>query len=335
METKFRKSKSSVLFILVLSVLFVWLDSCNLRPGACPEVAEYYFRADATTQTMPDGKVVPMWGFAQDSEFGKMDGTVSVPGPQIAIQSCTQKVIVHLDNNLPEPTSIVINGLTAQMTPVRYPDGRVRSFTHETPPGNPVSVNYGWQVARPGTYLYQSGTHPAVQVQMGLYGALIQEAGQKLAYPGQEYDKEGLLIFSEIDPVIHDAVAADNFGAGKAVTSAIDYAPQYMLVNGKPFMSTDPVNNAGNVGQHLLVRFLNAGLLTHAPTLYGAHMTVIAEDAHPYNYPKQLSSALLPAGKTLDVLITPAFPGQYAILDRMLHLYGPGKTVMQRYLVNP
>ena len=32
---------------------------------------------------------------------------------------------------------------------------------------------YTWTSLKAGTYLYQSGTHPGVQVQMGLYGPLI------------------------------------------------------------------------------------------------------------------------------------------------------------------
>ena len=61
---------------------------------------------------------------------------------------------------------------------------------HETPAGdgNIATVDAGQPVTyrgrttiplaaiAPGTYLYHSGTHPAVQVQMGLYGALTKNA---------------------------------------------------------------------------------------------------------------------------------------------------------------
>jgi hypothetical protein len=47
-----------------------------------------------------------------------------------------------------------------------------------------------------------------------------------------------LLFFSEIDPVLHDAVASGNYGEGKAVTSTINYRPRYFLVNGKTFSAT-------------------------------------------------------------------------------------------------
>ena len=41
---------------------------------------------------------------------------------------------------------------------------------------------YYWNNIQPGTYAYQSGTHPQVQVQMGLYGAMVKnsdDAGQR------------------------------------------------------------------------------------------------------------------------------------------------------------
>ncbi len=34
-------------------------------------------------------------------------------------------------------------------------------------------MTYTFTAAEPGTYIYESGTDPAKQVQMGLYGALV------------------------------------------------------------------------------------------------------------------------------------------------------------------
>ena len=100
------------------------------------------------------------------------------------------------------------------MTPIRfgampYPqfEGRIRSMTYETAPGNTEPVEYSWPNIKPGTYLYHSGTHIQCHVQMGLYGAVTQDAAAGEAYPGEPYDKEVVLLFSEIDPVFHQTVA--------------------------------------------------------------------------------------------------------------------------------
>ena len=46
-----------------------------------------------------------------------------------------------------------------------------------------VHVIYDF-IAAPGTYLYQSGSHPAVQVQMGLYGGVTSDAAAGEVYSG-------------------------------------------------------------------------------------------------------------------------------------------------------
>jgi FtsP/CotA-like multicopper oxidase with cupredoxin domain len=81
----------------------------------------------------------------------------------------------------------------------------VRSFTLEVAPGETGA--YTWAAPKPGTYLYQSGTMPSIQVPMGLYGALTVRSAANQAYPIPEsvFDAERALLFSEIDPVQNGA----------------------------------------------------------------------------------------------------------------------------------
>src|SRR6516164_8540714 len=102
--------------------------------------------------------------------------------------------------------------------PVQGP--RVQSFSTEVAGGTVASL--GWPALAPGTYLLESGTHPSIQVPMGLIGMLVvttpptgtTTAGT--AYPGATttagavppvtYNAELPLEFSEIDPVQNKAV---------------------------------------------------------------------------------------------------------------------------------
>ncbi len=71
-------------------------------------------------------------------------------------------------------------------------------MTHEAAEnGGLATYNF---VAAPGTYLYQSGSHPAKQVQMGLYGGVTNDAAVGQAYAGVPYNNEISLLYSEIDP---------------------------------------------------------------------------------------------------------------------------------------
>jgi FtsP/CotA-like multicopper oxidase with cupredoxin domain len=196
------------------------------------------------------------------------------------------------------------------------------SLTHETPPGNTVQVDYVWTNIKPGTYLYQSGTHQAVQVQMGLYGAVKKNAAFNQAYssPLTAHNKEVVLVFSEIDPALHNAVATNNYGPAKAITSTINYSPKYFLVNGQPFSYGRSPISAGNPGQRILLRFLNAGLKDHVLILQGTYMTVFSEDGNLFPYSKQQYSLVLPAGKTKDSVIIPSSAGYIPLYDRRLDL---------------
>ena len=200
---------------------------------------------------------------------------------------------------------------------------RVRSLTHEVSPGN--NGSYTWTNLVPGTYLYKSGTHIQVQVPMGLYGAMKKNAvdpdagvsGE--AYPGASFDADQVLLFSEVDPVILDAVVSGTYGTGD-LTSTTDYQPGYFLINGEAYESGRSPLPAAPVGQTTLLRFLNAGNLDYTPVIHSPLMDVIAEDGKPYPFTRKQYSIPLVAGKTLDALLTPTEVGSIPIYDRALHL---------------
>jgi FtsP/CotA-like multicopper oxidase with cupredoxin domain len=320
-------------------------------PAGQALAAEVYLQAAATSVSMPnpDGSanavVVPMWGYQSCTGFSSADtcSPVSVPGPALTVPASDRTLTVHLRNQLPVPTSLVVNGLHKQMVPVRweasskYPN-RVRSFDLEAS-ANGGQNTYTWDNIKPGTYLYQSGTQPQVQVQMGLYGALSRNqfdaAGttRAQAYPSatSTYDNHATLLYSEIDPALHDAVATGNYDSSTpgstGPTSTFNYVPKYFLVNGQPFPGNAVITTVGAPGTTLL-RLLNAGLTTHVPMIQGLHWDVVAEDGKPYPYAARQYTALLPAAKTADVLISlPVDIGgsaSYAVMDRRLSLSNNG-----------
>lgn len=288
------------------------------------------------SKTMPDGTAVKMWG------YGVEDGTptcasATIPGPQITVPVGDPDLNITLRNTLSESVSIIIPGLTglAGNTPVFLPPdsqgrSRVKSLASETLTG--ASTLYSF-AAKPGTYLYQSGTHPAVQVQMGLYGAATQNATAGEAYSGISHDNEIVMLYSEIDPDMHDAIAgtADNltaptYATATGPTSTINYKARYFLVNGEPFTSTAAKLPIGDKGDRVLIRFLNAGLESHAPVLQGQHMSLVAEYGNPYPLSRQQYSILLPAGVTKDAIFTPATSGDFPLYDRRLRLTNSSST---------
>ena len=301
--------------------------------------ATYNLVAQESQATMPGGAVVPMWAFAVDTGSCPVSPPAWTVGPLLSVPA-GEDLTINLRNCLSDYVSIVIPGQAAAMTPV-WTDGstgprtgpaqRVRSFTHETAAGG-VPVAYTWSNLKPGTYLYHSGTQPQVQVQMGLYGAVTKPAGAGLAYDGVGYDIEHLLLFSEIDPALHDAVAGPTPTYGTpAYPSTIDYQPKYFLINGAPYTLATPCLDGGlTVGNRILLRMLNAGLREFAPMILESHWDVVAEGGSPYRITTGVGistarameqyTVLLPPGGTRDVIFTPEAAGEYRIIDRRLNL---------------
>lgn len=308
------------------------------------DAAEFWLRADTTTLTMPDGAVISMWGYAEDADqnLATHDGTVTVPGPSIVVAPGDTTVTINLLNNLPVPSSLMIAGQPSDGSVPTFVDGRVLSMTDEAA-GNGGIVTYTWSNLRPGTYLYSSGTDPAVQVQMGLYGSVkadvvdgplcSPEPGGGTCYRDIVYDEDLTLLFSEIDPAVHQAVATDNYGPSKAMTSTIEYQPKYFLINGVARSAGDAPIEIGTGGDRLLIRFLNAGLRTVVPVIQGFYVNIVAEDGFPTRYPQEQYSVFLPAGKTHDAIFSlrcddlpePILShGKFAIYDRMGRLNNAG-----------
>ena len=253
-------------------------------------------------QWLPDGETtpIPMWGFATDTG----QACASLPawdvGPQLTDADLVAgNLTINLRNCLSEAVSIIIPGQPATFTPQTVTDGtgrvRIRAFTNEAPVGGVAS--YTWSGVKAGSYIYQSGSHPAKQVQMGLYGALTVGS-----YPGTSADVT--LLYSEIDPVLHSPPAA---------ATPLGYHPRHYLVNGS---DTQPIVSAGDTNQPTILRFLNAGLDFHVPALNGSYMSLVAEDGNLYPFAKRQYSANVAAGKTIDALWQPASAGNHVIYDR-------------------
>ena len=292
----------------------------------------YNLCTGATSKTMPDGTTtIAMWGYGMDTGGAC---AAEVPGPRLTVPVGDATLTINLRNTLPEGASVIVPGLTSTEAPapVIFTDAqgrsRARSFVKETPPDATTIVSYSFN-ARPGTFLYHSGSHPAVQVQMGLYGAVTGDAAVGEAYTGIGYDNEVVMLYSEIDPALHAAVDGGDYGPGGTVTSTVNYVPKYYLVNGEPYSATTADIPAGAAGQRTLVRFLNAGLDHHAPTLLGEHMTIVAEYGNPYPYPRVQYSMFLVAQQTRDAIIEPANQSRLPLYDHRMRLTnnidaGPG-----------
>jgi FtsP/CotA-like multicopper oxidase with cupredoxin domain len=192
---------------------------------------------------------------------------MQVPGPTLIVTE-GQTVTVTLTNGLPTSagnTSILFAGFNVTAT-----GGVAGLMTQEAAPGG--SVTYSFVATSPGTRSYYSGTQSDLQIEMGLYGAIIVlpnavpaacttglhaanrtaegfwgESDYRLAAAAYDhdkscYDREYLFQFSEMDPRIHSQAQAQvtaktgcAAGApGCSLNVATEpYHPAYFMINGR------------------------------------------------------------------------------------------------------
>jgi len=119
----------------------------------------------------PDGNNSFMWGYANGN------GSFQYPGPVLCMNE-GDNVTITLKNTLPFPTSLVFPGNTRIRAngKLEQLDTSTNGLTQAVAAGSataPKSITYTFKATNPGTYLYESGTDPEVQVLMGMVGAIV------------------------------------------------------------------------------------------------------------------------------------------------------------------
>ena len=276
--TKMKKAISKTRLLLARMVAVVLLLAATAAYAATPGITGPTFNLTAQTAFLnqPDGNAVYSWGygcngapsgFVPTAVSGATCPTMQVPGPTLVVTE-GQTVTVNLLNGLPTAagnTSILFPGFKVSAT-----GGVTGLLTQEAATGG--SVTYSFVASLPGTRAYYSGTQSDLQVEMGLYGAIIvlpatvpancnaglaasnlaaqafwHEADFRLSHaaydhPGTCYDREYLFQFSEMDVNIHRQalaqVAAQTGCAAGAPGCSLEvptepYHPGYFLVNGR------------------------------------------------------------------------------------------------------
>lgn len=293
---------------LALIVLLVAAPAARQQVGAAPAIqsgmlcttnstATFTLTAREGTIQMSDGNAVYMWG------YGLGNGDFQYPGPVLCVNEGDNVTIV-LKNALQQDTSLVFPGQENVMAngapsqPQVNAQGQLWSLA-QAAPANGGTATYSFVASKPGTYIYQSGTNAMIQVQMGLFGALVV---RPLNRPGWAYNNEMsafnpntefIQMLSEIDPVMHSKVqAGESFDFN-------NFLPRYWLINGRGFPDTLAPNNAAWLpaqpysalvhiqvydptlnNQPALVRYINFGFREIPFHPHGNHSRLIARDGN-------------------------------------------------------
>jgi FtsP/CotA-like multicopper oxidase with cupredoxin domain len=300
-ETKKRSARLARLFSFAAAVALLLVPEAALA-GIDGVTGPFNLTASKGYISVADGGSIYSWGYSTD-------GSMQLPGPTLIV-TAGDPVTVTLDNRLPAAAgnvSIVFPGHTLTATS----GGVAGLLTQEAPIGG--SVTYTFTAGQPGTYQYHSGTRPDLQVEMGLYGALIVRptaaavtaagcTGGTVGLPATPaasaynnastcYDREYLYLLSEVDIDIHQAAESQASGPGPIEVATEPYQSEYWLINGRAapdtmaaagsdLLPSQPYNAMTRMhpGERLLMRVVGAGREMHPFHHHGNHSRVLARD---------------------------------------------------------
>ncbi len=289
---------------IIIAIVFIYraqLDGISNEQGgqvAVPKVSkdkegrtlkQFTVTAKETSWQLGDGYKVDALTY---------DGTV--PGNTLKVTE-GDHVQVQLKDNMKQPVTIHWHGY-----PVPNAMDGVAGMTQDAvAPGK--SFTYDFIATVPGTYYYHSHYDSANQVDHGLYGVLIVQPKKEIV----PYDKDYILVLDEwaINNKQKNSMNMDhsnmemgssNMNMNNASSMNMDHdqmmKKMYNVysVNGKTGTSIQPLKV--KKGEHVRLRLVNAGFLTHQIHLQNQAFQVITTDGSSITDPPVIKNQLVSIG---------------------------------------
>jgi FtsP/CotA-like multicopper oxidase with cupredoxin domain len=240
--------------------------------GRAPEEIHVTLEARETAWQISETTTVQGWGYA---------GTV--PGPLI-VGYVGDTLVVHLVNHLPEPTCIHWHGIR-----LPSPMDGTESVQRLVQPGE--SFEYRFTLPDAGTFWYHSHANETVQIERGLYGALVVLGANEPAF-----DADRVMLL--------DDVKLDRKGR-IAKTALIDRHSgregDVLLINGRADSTFEIA--AGQVERWRIINAASARYLRLS--LGGRPFRIIGTDGGLLESVVEVIETLLTPGDRVEVAVGP------------------------------
>lgn len=249
----------------------------------------YHLEASVFPWEIAPGKTVEAWGFNQQ-----------LPAPVLKARK-GDTLVVQVKNSLNEPTLIHWHG-------IRLPAAMDGTGAVQQPIAPGESFEYRFVVPDAGTFWFHAHANETVQLERGMYGALIVEDEND---PVTDGDRVWMLDDMKLT-------------AGHAFTQPAWFFPRLMerhdgrqgdtlLVNGKE----NPVI-AIHAGQQERWRFINAASARYVNLhLGGKAFRIIGTDGGLLESPRTVSQVLITPGERVDIVAGPFAEGETFAIESL------------------
>ena len=243
---------------------------------------EYHLTASEFDWEITPGKKIKAWGFNNQ-----------LPGPVLkANQGDT--MVVRVQNNLPEPTMVHWHGIRLP-APMDGTDGVQKPIE----PGG--FFEYRFVVPDAGTFWYHSHLNETVQMERGMYGALIVN---DVADP--VVDDEKIFMIDDMKLDKHDEFTKPSWFLPRMIERHDGRQGNTLLLNGKENLVIEM-----NGGQTERWRFINSSSARYfLLQLGGKTFRMIASDGGLLEHPLPFTEALITPGERFDIVVGPFEEGE-------------------------
>ena len=228
------------------------------------------------------GRTIRAWGF-----------NGQVPGPTLTA-TVGDTMVIRVKNELPEATVIHWHGL-------RLPANMDGTAVVQNPIQPGETFEYRYQVTDAGTFWYHSHANETVQVERGIYGALIVSEETELRTDGEQ-----VFLFDDMKLTPDDSFTRPDGYFSRMKERHDGRQGDTLLLNGK-------VNPEIQIaaGQQERWRFINASSARYVYlTLDGKPFQLIATDGGLLEQPRTETTVLLTPGERIEILAGPFEEGE-------------------------
>jgi FtsP/CotA-like multicopper oxidase with cupredoxin domain len=246
------------------------------------EVVEYNLEASEFNWDIAPGKTIEAWGFNKQ-----------LPGPVLKAE-VGDTLVIHFTNNLKEPTMIHWHGLRVPAT--MDGTGAVQK------PVEPGEVfEYRFVVPDAGTFWYHSHANETVQVERGMYGALIVEDKTDPVTDGEK-----ILLIDDMKLDTDNKFTKPGWFVPRIIERHDGREGNTLLINGKE----NPTIGI-HAGQTERWRFINSSSARYF-VLYlgGKEFKVIGTDGGLLEHPRTVTEVLITPGERIDIAAGPFNEGE-------------------------
>lgn len=295
--------------------------SVAIASACAPQVFEGAWGIEALEDENPDPDVVEVSLVATPARLELENGTTTdvwayngtVPGPAL-VADVGQRVIVHFENELPDPTTIHWHGL-------RVPANMDGTEVQQSPIEPGQSFTYEFVVPDAELAWFHPHLDSARQVEMGLYAPIVIGDGSGVG--------EGRVMV--LDDVLLEGGQIAPADAGGHMGSMQGRIGNVVLVNGhqRPVLEAP----AGTTERWRLVNAANARRFRLA--LPGARFTLVGTDGGMLESPREIEEIDLAPGERADVIVElPSSRGDHDLMtsggDGMMSLSGSDSVLVVR-----